>query len=154
MEKLFEAHLDLLRTCHREILKALDGLPSQALDWSPGPGTNSISVLIFHLTGSERYWIGDVAMRESSNRDRDAEFAVHGQDIDTLKQRLDDSLAYAGTVLARLTVNDLSQSRQAPSDGRTVTIAWVVLHALEHAAIHLGHIQLTRQLWEQSQTTD
>jgi hypothetical protein len=25
-----------------------------------------------------------------------------------------------------------------------------LLHALEHATLHLGQIQLTRQLWEQS----
>jgi hypothetical protein len=28
-------------------------------------------------------------------------------------------------------------------------IAWSLLHALEHTALHLGHMQLTRQLWEQ-----
>jgi hypothetical protein len=28
-------------------------------------------------------------------------------------------------------------------------VAWALLHALEHTTLHLGQIQLTRQLWEQ-----
>ena len=28
-------------------------------------------------------------------------------------------------------------------------VAWALLHALEHTAIHLGHMQIMRQLWEQ-----
>ncbi|MGE5251757.1 MAG: DinB family protein [Bacteroidota bacterium] len=150
MEKLFEAHLDLLRGCHREMLKAMEGLPSEALDWSPGPGMNSISVLVFHTTGSERFWIGDVALGEPSNRDRAAEFRVHSVGMEALRKRLDDSLAYAEGALARLSLDDLRQTRLASSEGRTVTVAWAILHALEHASIHLGHIQVTRDLWRQT----
>jgi hypothetical protein len=28
-------------------------------------------------------------------------------------------------------------------------VGWALLHALEHTAIHLGHIQITQQLWDQ-----
>jgi ankyrin repeat protein len=28
-------------------------------------------------------------------------------------------------------------------------VAWCLAHALEHTALHLGHMQITRQLWEQ-----
>ncbi|HEY6073501.1 MAG TPA: DUF664 domain-containing protein [Anaerolineales bacterium] len=151
MEKLFEEYLALLRDCHNGILKALDGLPMEALDWSPGPEMNSLSVLVFHTTGSERYWIGDVAMDESSNRDRAAEFAVRGVTTEVLKKRLDDALAYAREALGRLSIGDLGASRMDKPNGRTVTVAWAVLHALEHASVHLGHIQITRDLWKQGQ---
>jgi uncharacterized damage-inducible protein DinB len=151
MEKLFEAHCKLLQMNHDEILKALEGLPPAALDWSPGPGMNSINVLVFHLTGSARYWIGDVAVGEPSNRDRDAEFSVRGVGVDILQKRLADSLAYAQTALGKLTLQDLEKEVTAPSGGRKVTVAWAVLHALEHVAVHVGHIELTRQLWEQFQ---
>jgi uncharacterized damage-inducible protein DinB len=151
MEKLFEAHLTLLQACHRDILSSLEGLPAEALDWSPGPGMNSLAVLVFHLTGSERYWIGDVAMGEFSGRNRDAEFAVRNVEPAILKKRLEESLAYAQEALGRLTLQQLDQEHLAPADGRKVTAAWAILHALDHAALHLGHIQLTRQLWEQRQ---
>jgi uncharacterized damage-inducible protein DinB len=113
---------------------------------------NSISVLLYHLTGAERFWIGDVAAQESSNRDRDAEFRVQGVDTDVLKKRLSDNLEYAQRVLDPMSLQDLESSRPSPRDGRDVKVAWALLHALEHATLHLGQIQLTRQLWEQSKS--
>lgn len=150
MQPFFKEYLDLLEDCHNSILKALDGLPPTALDWVPGPEMNSISVLLFHLTGAEQFWIGDVAMQESSNRDRDAEFRVQDMDADVLRKRLSDTLEYAQRALDTMSLQDLESSRPSPRDGRNVMVAWALLHALEHATLHLGQIQLTRQLWEQS----
>ena len=70
MQTFFEDYLNILQACHTDILKALDGLSPDALDWISGPEMNSISVMVFHLTGAERYWIGDVAAQEPSDRDR------------------------------------------------------------------------------------
>jgi len=111
---------------------------------------NSISILVFHLTGAERYWIGDVAAQDPIERDRDAEFRIHDVGMDVLKKRLADSTEYARTALEKFTIQDLETTRVSARDGREFTVAWVLLHALEHATLHLGQIQLTRQLWEQS----
>ena len=151
MQTFFKEYLNLLEDCHNSILRALDGLSPAALDWVPGPEMNSISVLLYHLTGAERFWIGDVAAQESSNRDRDAEFRVQGVDTDVLRKRLSDNLEYTQRVLDTMSLQDLESSRPSPRDGRDVNVAWALLHALEHATLHLGQIQLTRQLWEQSQ---
>ncbi len=150
MQPFFEDYLSILEERHQELLNALDGLPGPALDWNPGPEMNSIAVLIFHLTGAERYWIGDVVAQVSSNRDRDAEFKVHGVELDRLKSRINDNLAYARTVLNGLVVSDLEAARRSPRDGSQVKVGWALMHALEHLTLHLGHIQLTRQLWKQS----
>jgi len=152
MQKFFVQYLDRLEDCHKDIHKALEGLPSVALDWNPGNDMNSISVLVYHLTGAERYWIGDVVMQESSNRDRDSEFKVHNVGPDVLKKRLDDTLIYVSTALEKMTLTDLEASRTRPSDGQEFTVAWAMLHALEHATLHLGQIQLTRQLWRQGKS--
>jgi uncharacterized damage-inducible protein DinB len=150
MQTFYKEYLNILEACHTDIIKALDGLPPAALDWIPGPEMNSISVLVFHLTGAEKYWIGDVALQESSNRDRDAEFKVHDLGVDVVKKRLDDYLAYARKALEKLTLQDLEETRISPRDGNKFTVAWALLHAFEHANLHLGHIQMNRQLWEQS----
>lgn len=152
MQAFFEEYLSILQKCHDDTLKAIEGLPPAALDWIPGPETNSVSVLVFHVTGSERYWIGDVAMQESSNRDREAEFKVRDVGVETLKKRLEDSLAYVRSALDKLTLEDLEKPRVAPRGGRTVTVAYALLHAIEHAMLHLGHIEITSQLWKQSKT--
>lgn len=149
MQPFFTDYLNLLQDCHNGILQAIDGLPSEALDWVPGQDMNSISVLVFHTTGSVRFWIGDIAAQESSNRDRDAEFQVRGVRMDALKKRLVDNLEYARTALSKMSLQDLEATRVNPVNGKEVTAAWALLHALEHATTHLGHIQITRQLWEQ-----
>jgi uncharacterized damage-inducible protein DinB len=147
---LFEECLNGIQGCHDEIIKTVEGLPPAALDWSPAPEANSISVLVHHVAGSERYWIGDVVMQESSDRDREAEFRVRGVEAGTLLSKLDASLAYARGALERLTLEDLEQTRLVQRSGRTVTVAYALLHTLEHAREHVGHIQLTAQLWRQA----
>jgi uncharacterized damage-inducible protein DinB len=147
---LFEECLNSLEGCHEEIAKTMEGLSPAALDWPPAPEANSISVLVHHVAGSERYWIGDVVMQESSNRDREAEFRARGVEAKALKAKLDDSLAYARAALAKLTLDDLAQTRRVQRSGRTVTVAYALLHALEHAREHVGHIQLTAQMWKQA----
>jgi uncharacterized damage-inducible protein DinB len=150
MQTFYKEYVDLLEQRHHEILEKLEGLPSDALDWSPGPDMNSISVLVFHLSGAERYWIGDVAAQDPKERDRDAEFRVRDVGMDVLKKRLEDNLEYARNVLENFTVQDLETTRVSARDGRSFTVAWALLHALEHTTLHLGQIQLTRQLWEQA----
>ena len=149
MQIFFKDYLNLLQDCHNGILQAIEGLPSEALDWVPGEDMNSISVLVFHTTGSVRFWIGDIAAQEPSNRDREAEFRVRGVGVDTLDKRLADNLEYVSSVLEKMSLQDLERTRVRPSDGREFTVAWALLHALEHATSHLGQIQITRQLWEQ-----
>ena len=149
MHTYFADYFGLLQGCHNDIHKALDGLPPEALDWSPGKDMNSISVLVIHLTGAERFWIGDVAAQEPSDRNRDAEFEVKGLGTDVLKKRLDDTLSYASTALEKFTLQELELPRRSPRTDRDFTVGWALLHALEHSTLHLGQIQLTRQLWEQ-----
>lgn len=148
MQLFFEDFVTLLEKRHHNILEAIEGLPAEALDWIPGADMNSISVLITHLTGAERYWIGDVAAQESSHRDRDAEFRVHDVGLDFLEKRMTDNIEYARTTLKNFTLDDLHATRKTRDDD-TVTVAWALLHAMEHTTLHLGQIQLTRQLWEQ-----
>ena len=148
MQTFFENYLDLLHGCHNGILQAIEDLPPAALDWVPGQDMNSIAVLLAHITGSVRYWIGDIAAQQPSNRDRAAEFRVRGMEVDFFRKRLADNLEYARNVLDKMSLQDLESTRLS-GDGRELTVAWALLHALEHATSHLGQIQITRQLWEQ-----
>jgi len=51
-------------------------------------------------------------------------------------------------VLGQLTLENLDEKRTAPSDQREVTVAWALIHALEHVATHLGHMQMMRDVWQ------
>lgn len=144
----FKEYVKLLETLHNGIRQTLVDLPPEALDWKAGPDMNSLGVLATHLAGSERYWIGTVAGEDPLPRNRDAEFETGGVGVDMLLALLDEALANSKLTLAQLTPLHLDENRGAPRDEREVTVAWALLHALEHTALHLGHMQLTRQLWD------
>jgi uncharacterized damage-inducible protein DinB len=150
MIPLLRDYFDILTALHNGLKQAIAGLPTAALDWVPGPEMNSIAVLVVHTAGAERYWIGDVAGGQPSGRDRPAEFQTQGLDETDLVSHLDDALAESEKILAQLTLEDLTALRSSPLHDREGTVMWAVLHALEHTANHLGHIQVTRQMVEQA----
>jgi uncharacterized damage-inducible protein DinB len=151
MEVFFETYLDRLDALHKDIKVAIEGLPQAGLDWVPGEDIPSICILVTHLTGAERYWIGDIGGQDPSGRNREAEFKVKGIGLPGLKRRLGESSLYAHSLLETMKLKDVESTRISPRHGERITVAWALLHALEHSAIHLGHIQLIRQLWDQRQ---
>jgi uncharacterized damage-inducible protein DinB len=151
MDQFFASYLMELEWLHADIKTALQELPPAALTWEPGQEMNSIGVLVVHLIGAERYLVGDIAAGEPSARDRPSEFRPQRLDVHALEARLDNSYAYIQEVFSRLSLNDLSNPGFVPHHGETVSIGWASLHALSHTGLHLGQIQLTRQLWEQVQ---
>jgi len=146
MLTFYADYLNNLQELHEDMKQALEGLSPEALDWSPKPGVNSITVLIVHLTGSQRFLFGEVIGGQDIHRDREAEFHAKGLAPDMLKQRLDDNLSYIAGALEKLTLADLDAKRMFRD--REVTVGWVIGHALKHTATHLGHIQVMRDLWE------
>lgn len=148
MLAILEAYLDRLEGLHADMRQALEGLPQAALDWSPGPDMNSLGVLAAHVAGSERYWVGEVAGGDPAQRDRPAEFQSHRLEAAALIAHLDATLAHTRLTLERLTLADLDARRSAGDRGE-VTVAWALFHNLRHLGLHLGHMELTRQLWAQ-----
>ena len=140
---------DRLETLHSGIKLAIDGLPQEALDWVPGSQRNSLCMLVMHTAGAERYWIGDVIGVDNSDRVREEEFHAKGISAERLNNRLDEVLSHSKSVLEALNLYDLEATRTSSRDNREYTVAWSLAHALEHTALHLGHIQIIRQLWDQ-----
>jgi uncharacterized damage-inducible protein DinB len=146
MQQTLKDYLDVLEALHEECQSLIAGMTQDALDWCPNADMNSLAILAAHIAGAERYWIGDVVMGESSNRDRDNEFATQGVSWDVLSKRLDSALKYSRGALEQLTVDQLDECRTSPRDGRKFSVAWSIAHVLEHTALHLGHMQITKQL--------
>jgi hypothetical protein len=88
-------------------------------------------------------------MGDPSNRNRDAEFQVEGMGKIDLVQRLTATESYIKGAFEKLKLTDLETMRTHPRHGNQVSVAWAILHALEHTATHVGHIQLTVQFWKQ-----
>lgn len=143
----------LLKTgqLHEQMRQVLSGLPVVALDWKPFAGSNSLAVLAVHTAGAYRYWLSDVIAGRPSGRDREAEFEAASLPLASILQQLDGSLELLQSVLSHLTLEDLDATRTSPRDGEIYIIGRVLLHVYEHACLHLGHMQITRQLWEARQ---
>lgn len=149
MQSFFADYLNCLESLHNDIKASLAETPQTGLDWKPGAGMNSLCVLAVHVAGSERYWIGDVVAGEPSGRNRDAEFLSQGIDAASLIAKLDSSLSYVRNVFERLAFVDLEKRTISPRDGFESNVGWVLGHVLAHTGVHAGHVQVTRQLWEQ-----
>ena len=134
---------------------AISGLPAEALNWRPSPeGTNPIAVLAVHAIYSARSWLAVAVGAPLPDRDRGAEFRTVVAGSEELLETVD---RLAADCRALLTTEDafepgaMRESHFRASSGRAevVSVAWALLHAVEHLREHMGHAQLTRQLWEQ-----
>jgi hypothetical protein len=147
-DQFFADYLQRLEGLQHSLHKEVRDLPAQAMDWSPGPEMNSVAVLLAHIVGLLHEGI-DIALGEHPSRVREQEFQTRGVLSDTMLRRLDAVIDDARGALPHLGLTDLSKERQ-DEDG-TVSCGWALLHALEHAYLHLGHVQLTCQMWRQSE---
>ena len=151
MNALFDDYLERLSTLHEGFKTAVHNLPPEALDWQPGPDINSFTIIISHVAGSERFWVGDMVGQDPSGRVRAEEFEQKGLTAVTLTRLLDDTLAHSRAVLESISLDDLTAERTTPDGQRTHRVAWCLLHNLEHVALHLGHVEILRQLWDQQE---
>lgn len=154
---LSEAENYLLRIedLRQQVCALISDLPEDALNWRPieqdgTQATNSLAVMATHVAGAEGFWIGEVVGGGPSIRDRDAEFAVKASNAAALVRLLEETGKQTHQVLGKLTEKDLVQTREAR--GRTMAVRWCILHVVDHTALHLGHMQLTYQLWAGGQT--
>lgn len=153
MEPVIETLLAELSRQHDMLKETWKDASQEAIDWKPGPDTNSLGVLAIHVAGAERFWIGDLTTGRPSLRDRDAEFLVSGLPASELDAALDSALDDSTAALAGLSVNDLLEMRHVARYNRDQSVLRNILHAISHVGLHVGHAQLTRQLFEQQRAS-
>ena len=149
---LFELdnYLQRIEDLRRQVSELIADLPADALNWCPIENveefaTNSLAVLAAHIAGAEHFWIGEIVGGRSPTRDRDAEFVTQATAAAELVRLLEEIGTETREVFSGLGAADLDGVREAR--GRTVSVRWCILHVIDHTALHLGHMQLTYQLW-------
>ena len=143
-------YLNRLDDLHNQISGLIAELPSEALNWRPIEGkddhaTNSLAVLVAHLAGAEHFWIAEVIDGRPKTRDRDAEFVTVAASATEIIQLLEKTAGETRDVFSTLNESDLNDTRQ--TKGRVVPVRWCILHVIDHTSLHLGHMQITYQLW-------
>jgi hypothetical protein len=137
------------RRVHDLVRSEIKDLDTEALNWAPGPETNSIAVLVTHLVGSEMEVV-QVARGLETNRDRPAEFTSGPQDSRELLEKLDAADAVLVEHAAQISADDLKMMRTRPTAGETLPALEMLVWNFGHAREHLGQILLTKQLYVQS----
>jgi uncharacterized damage-inducible protein DinB len=149
------SYLQMIADLRGQVRSLIADLPVEALNWRPieavgDHATNSLAALAAHVAGAEHYWIGEIVGGRPPTRDRDAEFATEAASVGDLLRLLDKVGVETKAVFLTLTAAQLSKERQA--QGRAVPVRWCILHVIDHTALHLGHMQLTYQLWKSGQS--
>ena len=155
MDNEITSYLQWIEELRRQVTQIVTDLPTAALNWRPvaseaDHATNSLAVLAAHTAGAEHYWIYEVVGRQAATRDRPAEFVTVATTAAALVARLAQTGQETAQIFATLTADSLNQTRTIGA--RTFTVRWCIMHVIEHTALHLGHMQLTRQLWHETQT--
>ena len=102
------------------------------------------------MAGSQLWWVVERTAGRDVGRDRLAEFRAAGSDPAVPVQALSKAMCQTRRVFEGLTAESMNEQRPGIQD-RPTTVRWIALHLIEHAALHLGHIQITRQWWEEAQ---
>ena len=150
-------YLERIDDLRGQIASILQQLPLEALNWRPDKASddhamNSVAVLAMHAAGAEHFWLGEVVGGLPATRNRDAEFETVVGDTAVLIQTLNKVAQQTQAVLGAVTQADLDGTRRARN--RDVPVRWAILHVIDHTALHLGHIQITVQLWQGGQAVD
>ncbi|HLT20119.1 MAG TPA: DinB family protein [Thermomicrobiales bacterium] len=148
MDPAIQEYYDQITTAVERILAAAEGLDAEGLNWKPIPDeTRSLCILNVHIVGNIRQGILSVLCGQPDNRDRDAEFAATCDSFEELQASWNQLKSDLHAGMSGLTTDDLQKDyvhpRRGPMNGWTV-----LLNTAVHANEHVGHAELTRQLWE------
>jgi uncharacterized damage-inducible protein DinB len=125
--------------------KIVDELPEDALNWRPGnQDTNSVAQLVRHVTAVQGLLLGR-ALGEPPQYDHAHSLRTDPATKEELRGLIADAQAAKDEQLARIDDMDMSEML----DNGRAPRAYFVIHTADHGQEHLGHAELTKQLWEQ-----
>jgi len=131
------------------LLETIADLDEAAVNWKPpAPGANSLLVLVTHAIASAEEHVVGVAAGMTVVRNRDAEFVARGAAVH-LAARATEVRGRIAEALSRLE-GRLDEEREAPFRRWPATRGTVrdrLVHSVSHTAEHVGHAQLTRDLY-------
>jgi uncharacterized damage-inducible protein DinB len=147
------ALVSVLERIGSETLRQCELFSADQLNAAVGlPETNTAFQLATHIAGATEFWVVEIGGGVTVERDRPQEFRASGS-IEDLRRRYARWMSEARAVLMAINDADLSRRVEVKAEYATagglpakLTVADCLLHAVEHAALHLGHLEITRQI--------
>ena len=153
MHPTFAAAFDVTRIALADLDMALAGLPDEAADWTPAPGTNSATVLVRHALTATRFLAGTASGLAPDRQayvtgDRVEAFKAMGATAASLRAEVAVALEQLPALYER--GDDASLAAMTPwplGDLGPRNGAFLLVHGVGHIREHVGHIGLMRDLW-------
>jgi uncharacterized damage-inducible protein DinB len=153
MDAEIETLSRLLRSLLDRVCEGVQGLSEAQLNWCPPiAGANSVYAIVAHTLGNARGWVLGIACGQPVDRDRPAEFRASGRDAAEMVADGERLSREIDAALAALTPADLDR-RLVPlpkywgeGEPYEISVREALLHVVEHASLHLGQLQITRDL--------
>jgi uncharacterized protein DUF1572 len=126
---------------------ALDQVDDRGFFHIPDPESNSIAILVKHISGNLRSRWTDFLTTdgEKPDRDRDQEFIITPENTrQDLMQRWESAYEITFNTLQSLTPEDFSKTIYIRGDAHSILQA--VNRSLNHVASHIGQIQYVAKL--------
>jgi len=150
--RAYELHLRALVT---DLLATLDGMPDEDFNsWKPaaaregGHEMNTFAALAIHTVSAAEFKTLHAVGGQTTQRNRDAEFVATGS-VHDIRARFERWLDALHDLVTDITDVELEQELHSAQDAdRGWKAAEILLDALSHTALHVGHLQVQRQLWE------
>lgn len=158
MAGIGRSYVVILRFVVADLLNTIRDIPEEALNaWKPaaakdardgGQPFNTFAAIAVHTVAAGEYMTLHAAGGEPSARDREAEFVATATFAE-IEARFDRWLRAVEELVAGFGAEDFDRDSVA---ARFVERGWKrgegLLHAIDHTGLHLGHLQIQRQLWE------
>lgn len=151
-----KAYLETLNELRSQVGNIIKDLPADGLNWRPSlpegaDPTNSLGVLAVHVVGAEHGWLAETVGGYPKTRVREDEFKYVAASAKGSLERLASVAKETEGVLRNFTAEQLDGT--IGKDGRSLPLRWIIHHVIYHYSLHIGHMQLTYQLWNEGKAT-
>src|SRR5690606_36478265 len=143
-----------VRTYVGHLLDTMRGVPDDALNtWKPAAATegshemNTFAAIAVHTVSAAEFHALHMVGRQPSDRVREAEFGAITT-FDEIERRFTAFLDDFHAMLDGLPDADVGADALREENQPEQTNAAWLMHTLDHIALHTGHLQIHRQLWE------
>lgn len=132
-----------LRALRREI----EAYPDEAAIWVRPMGLpNSAGILVRHLCGNLRHYLGTVLGHTGYRRDRPAEFEAPPTSRETLLADLAATEQVVTSVLGSLSDEQLTERYPEIVDGQELVTGDFLIHLAVHLTFHHGQVDYHRRI--------
>ncbi|HLY65032.1 MAG TPA: DinB family protein [Chloroflexota bacterium] len=148
MSMEFEELLDVFLKANARVRDNLAGLDSAGLNWRPGADTNSVACLVEHIVNTEERNLARAL--ESVSAPQNPGFPTRSYDLAELHGLLERADRMLRDLAGRAATVSLSRVVEHPHRGPSSALV-LLIETVGHVKEHVGHLELTRQLYLQRQ---